>query len=133
MSSFLKAGDVRGVRDEAAARLTAALAEERQRQDAVAAAYAAGLDDGRAAARAEGADAGPRIAAALEQLARTAAAQQTAAVDASSRAVLATAVDIAEWVLRHELAADSRSLLARLADAASALLPSATSRATVSP
>ncbi|MGZ6825942.1 MAG: FliH/SctL family protein [Mycobacteriales bacterium] len=133
MSSFLKAGEVRGVRDEAAARLTAALAEEQQRQDAVAAAYAAGLDDGRAAARAEGADAGPRIAAALEQLARTAAAQQTAAVDASSRAVLATAVDIAEWVLRHELAADSRSLLARLGDAASALLPSATTRATVSP
>lgn len=133
MSSFLKAGEVRGVRDQAAARLTAALAEEQQRQDAVAAAYAAGLDDGRAAAVAEGADAGPRIAAALEQLARTAAAQQSAAVDAASRAVLATAMDIAEWVLRHELAADTRSLLSRLSEAASALLPSATARATVSP
>ncbi|MGB8650630.1 MAG: FliH/SctL family protein, partial [Mycobacteriales bacterium] len=76
--------------------------------------------------------AGPRIAAALEALALTAAAQQAAAVDVSSRAVLASAIDIAEWVLRHELAADSRSVLARLGDAAQALLPSPTARAIVS-
>jgi flagellar assembly protein FliH len=133
MTSFLKAGDVRGVRDEATARSTALLLEEQHRQDAIAAAYAAGYDDGRAAAVAEGADAGPRIAAALEQLARTAAGQQVAAVDASSRAVLASAIDIAEWVLRHELTVDSRSVLARLAEAASALLPAPKTRATVSP
>jgi flagellar biosynthesis/type III secretory pathway protein FliH len=132
-SRFLKAGSVQGVRDEAVARTTAALLEEKQRQDAVAAAYARGLDEGRASALAAGADAGPRIAAALEQLARTAAQQQTEAVNVTSRAVLASAIDIAEWVLRHELGSDSRSVLARLSEAATALLPSAQTTATVSP
>ncbi|MCW2599382.1 MAG: Flagellar assembly protein FliH [Frankiales bacterium] len=130
---FLKAGDVKEVRNEAAARTAAALLAEKERQDTIAAAYAAGLDDGRGAALAEGADAGPRIAAALEQLARTATTQRAAAVDVSSRAVLASAIDIAEWVLRHDLSKDSRSVLARLGAAAAAMLPSATTRATVSP
>jgi flagellar biosynthesis/type III secretory pathway protein FliH len=129
---FLKAGDVLAVRTESSARIGAALVAEQQRQDSVAAAYAAGLDDGRAAAVAENADAGPRIAAALEQLARTAHSHQVVAIDVSSRAVLASAIDIAEWILRHELSSDSRSMLARLAEAASALLPSPTTRATVS-
>jgi flagellar biosynthesis/type III secretory pathway protein FliH len=132
MTSFLKARDVHGVRSEASARSHAALAEERQRQDAIAAAYAAGLDAGRAAALAEGAAAGPRVAAALEELARTAATQRVDAIDTSSRAVLASAIDIAEWVLRHELGHESRSILARLSEAAHALLPSSRSRATVS-
>lgn len=130
---FLKAGSVQGVRDRAVARTAAALLADKQQQDAVAAAYARGLDEGRAAALAAGADAGPRIAAALEQLARTAARQQTEAVNVTSRAVLASAIDIAEWVLRQELGRDSRSILARLAEAANALLPSAQTTATVSP
>jgi flagellar biosynthesis/type III secretory pathway protein FliH len=132
-SRFLKAGSVQGVRDDAVARTAAALLDEKQRQDAVAGAYARGLDEGRATALAAGADAGPRIAAALEQLAGTAAQQQTEAVNVTSRAVLASAIDIAEWVLRHELSRDSRSVLARLAEAATALLPSAQAIATVSP
>lgn len=132
-SRFLKAGAVQGVRDDAVARTTAALIDEKQRQDAVAAAYARGLDDGSRNALAAGADAGPRLAAALEQLVRTAGQQQTEAVNVTSRAVLASAIDIAEWVLRHELGQDSRSLLARLAEAAAALLPSAQATATVSP
>ncbi len=130
---FVKAGQVPVLRDAAASRSTATLLAEQQRQDAIAEAYAAGLDAGRAAAVAEGADAGPRIAAALERLATEAGHQQALTVDTTSRAVLASAIDIAEWVLRHELGADSRSVLTRLSDAAHALLPSATARATVSP
>ena len=129
----LKAGDVTHARQAATVRATEELAAETARQDALAAAYAAGFDDGRSRALAEGAAAAPRIAAALEELARTAAAQRAAAVDASSRAVLATAMDIAEWVLRHELGTGSRSLLARLDEALHALLPGPTLRATVSP
>ena len=129
----LKAGDVTHARQAAAVRATEELAAETARQDALAAAYAAGFDDGRARALAEGAAADQRIAAALEELARHGADQRAAAVDASSRAVLATAMDIAEWVLRHELGAGSRSLLARLDEALHALLPAPTLRATVAP
>ncbi len=132
MTSFLKAVDVRAVRIEAAERTTAAVLAEQQRQDAIAAAYAAGLDAGRAEALSRGADVGPRVAAALEDLARTGALQRTEVVDATSRAVIASAVDIAEWVLRHELSHDSRSILARLSDAAAALLPSTRTRAFLS-
>lgn len=109
------------------------LAAEKERQDLIAAAYAAGMDAGREAALAASAAAGPRIAEALEQLAVAAHQQQVEAVDTTSRAVLASAIDIAEWILRHELPADSRSLLARLGEAAGALLPSPTARVAVGP
>ena len=46
--------------------------------------------------------------------------------------MLAAALDVAEWVLRHELARDSRSLLTRLGEAAASLLPSPTTRVGVS-
>jgi flagellar assembly protein FliH len=111
----------------------ALLAVEKERQDAIAAAYAAGMDAGRDAALAASAAAGPRIAEALEQLAASARQHQVEAVDTTSRAVLASAIDIAEWILRHELPTDSRSLLARLGEAASALLPSPTARVVVGP
>ncbi len=132
MTTFLKAQDVTAVRAGAQRASATVLAAEQERQDAIAAAYAAGLDDGRAAAHAEGAAAAPRIAAALEQLAAAATVQQRDAVDASSRAVLATAIDIAEWILRHELANSSRSVLTRLGEAATALLPGPRARAVVS-
>ncbi len=132
MTTFLKAQDVTGVRDHSRATVAADLAAEQERQDSIARAYAAGLDDGRAAAVAEGQAAGPRIAAALEELALAARAHQVAAVDTTSRAVLASAIDIAEWILRHELPADSRSVVTRLAEAAAALLPSPTARVVVS-
>ena len=111
----------------------ALLAAEKERQDAIAAAYAAGMDAGRDAALAASAAAGPRIAEPLEQLAASARQHQVELVDTTSRAVLASAIDIAEWILRHELPADSRSLLARLGEAASALLPSPTARVVVGP
>jgi flagellar assembly protein FliH len=136
----LKAGDVAAVRRsdeqvrrERDAERLAAVRAEAARQDAVAAAYAAGLDAGRARALAEGADAAPRVAAALERLADVTAAQHAAQVGASSRAVLSAALDIAAWVLRAEVAADSRALLARLEDSAGALLPGSGTRVRVAP
>lgn len=133
MTRVLKAGAVLSVKQESAARRAAELAAEEERQAAVAQAYASGFDDGRAAAVREGAEAAPRGAAALERLLHVAAQQRADLVDASSRAVLAAAVDIAEWILRHELSADSRSLVERLTAGAQALMPSTTARVLVSP
>ena len=133
MTRVLKAASVHGVHQRAHDRVVAELAEEQERQAAVAAAYASGFDDGRAAALREGAGAAPRAAAALEHLVAVATQTRVTTVDATSRAVLAAAIDIAQWVLRHELAADSRSLLQRLDEAAHALLPSSRSKVVVSP
>jgi flagellar biosynthesis/type III secretory pathway protein FliH len=132
VTRVLKADDVLGVQRDIHQRVTAELAEAQERQLEVAAAYASGLADGRAAAEREGADAAPRAAAALEQLCTLQAAAQQEAVDTTSRAVLAAAIDIAEWVLRHELSNASRSLVERLNASALALLPSTTSQVHVS-
>jgi flagellar biosynthesis/type III secretory pathway protein FliH len=132
VTRVLKAGNVHGVNSESSSRAAAATALEEERQAAISAAYTAGYDDGRAAANREGAQAGPRAAQALEALVRMGSASRAAEVDATSRAVLASAVDIAEWVLRHELSTDSRSLLARLSQAALALMPSSATKVTVS-
>jgi flagellar biosynthesis/type III secretory pathway protein FliH len=133
VTRVLKAASVHGVHQRAHDRVVAELAEEQERQGALAAAYASGFDDGRAAAVREGAGAAPRAAAALEHLVSVATETRVTTVDVTSRAVLAAAIDIAQWVLRHELAADSRSLLQRLEEAAHALLPSSRSTVTVSP
>lgn len=133
MSRVLKAGQVLSVKHDSASRVAAEIAVEQERQAAVAQAYAAGFDDGRAAAIREGSDAAPRGAVALERLLHVAAQQRTDLVDTSSRAVLAAAVDIAEWILRHELSTDTRSILNRLGAAAHALMPSSTARVAVSP
>jgi len=133
MTRVLKAGDVLGVRQDASARVAAELAQEQERQDALAAAYSAGMDDGRAAAEREALGAGPRAATALERLVSLASAQQHEVADTTSRAVLAAAIDIAEWVLRHELSITSKSLLERLNASAQALLPSMQSKVHVSP
>lgn len=133
MSAVLKAHLVPAARENERTAGLAVLQAEKDRQDAIAAAYAAGLDAGRASALAESAAAAPRIAEALEQLAQASRLHQTEAVDTTSRAVLASAIDIAEWILRHELPNDSRSLIARLGEAASALLPAPTARVVVGP
>lgn len=133
MSSVLKAHMVPATQAVERQTNLALLAVEKERQDAIAAAYAAGMDAGRDAALAASAAAGPRIAEALEQLADASRHHQIDAVDTTSRAVLASAIDIAEWILRHELPNDSRSLLARLGEAAHALLPSPTARVVISP
>ena len=129
---LLKAGDVVGVRHRVAAQ--AAVVEEQRalRQGQVDAAFAAGYDEGRRSALAEGAAAALRGADALDQLAVLASEAHSAEVTTTSRAVLAAALDVAEWILRHELARDSRSLLTRLGEGAAALLPSPTTRIGVS-
>ncbi len=107
---------------QAASATAAALAEAR----------AAGVRAGREQALAEGAQAALRATAALEALVDVAQGTHAEQVTATSRAVLAAALDVAEWVLRHELPRDSRSLLTRLGEAAGALLPSPTTRVSVS-
>ena len=103
------------------------LAEQRRRElaDAHAAGYAAAGAEGAAAAL-RGANA---LAAAVE-VARTAHHAHTEDV---TRAVLSAALDVAEWVLRAELSADSRRLLVRLEEAVGGLLPGHTTRLLVSP
>ena len=127
----LKAGDVAGVRATLVADRTAALAAEAERQQELAAAYASGFDDGVRRAVAQGAEAAPRGAAALEALLEQVARLHAEEVTATGRAVLTAAVDVAQWVLRHEVSAGSRSLLARLEESASALLPAPTTRVLV--
>ena len=129
---LLKAGDVVGVRQRIAAQAAAVEQQRAVQQAQVDAAFSAGYEEGRRSALAEGADAALRGAAVLEQLAGTAARAHAAEVAGTSRAVLAAALDITEWVLRHELARDSRSLLTRLGEAAASLLPSPTTRVGVS-
>ena len=133
MTRVLKADRVVGVKQEAHDRVAAELAAEQERQSATAAAYSAGYDDGRSAAAREGIDAPPRAAAALERLVALAEVDQRATADTTSRAVLAAAIDIAEWVLRHELPNNSKSLLERLQASALSLLPSHTTRVHVAP
>ena len=140
-SRFVKASRVVAVRDKdleiaASAAAVAAAADavtrEQERQALVASTYAAGYDDGLARAQRDGAAAAVRCAEALEQLVTTARGQHVAEVQDTSRAVLAAAVDIAEWILRHELPRDTRSLLTRLDEAAASLLPSPDVRVRVS-
>lgn len=131
-SRLLKAGDVVGVRRREVAQ-TAVLEERRAAQQAqVDASWSAGYEEGRRSALAEGAGAALRGAAALDQLSRTADRAHADEVGVTSRAVLAAALDVAEWILRHELTRDSRSLLTRLGEAAASLLPSPTTRIAVS-
>ena len=129
----LKAADLTGLQEAETHRLQREQARHDERAEELAAARAEGVVTGLAMARAEGAAAVERLAAAMEQLAEHARAQHTAHVDAASRAVLANAIDLAEWILRHELSSDTRSLLDRLALAAQALLPHPQARVHVSP
>jgi flagellar biosynthesis/type III secretory pathway protein FliH len=133
MTQVLKAREVAGARDHAQQRGAAERLAQQELASAVAAAHAAGVEDGRRAAEQAAAGAATRAASALERLVALAEQSRAQAVDATSRAVLASAVDIAEWVLRHELSHSSRSLLDRLAASAQALLPSAASTLVVSP
>lgn len=132
MTRVMKAAAVHGVHQLAHQRVASELAAEQERQGVVAEAYAKGYDEGKAEAIRDGAGAAPRAAAALEHLVAIATQTRLATVDATSRAVLAAAMDIAQWVLRHELAQDTRSLLQRLDIAANALLPDSRSKVIVS-
>ncbi len=129
----VKAGDVVAVRREEQAAAVVQLEVERVRRQAAAASFQEGFAAGRAQALAEGTGAELRAAAALDALATAAVRHHAEEVSGTSRAVLAAALDVTEWVLRHELPADSRSLLTRLGEAAGSLLPSPSARVSVSP
>jgi flagellar biosynthesis/type III secretory pathway protein FliH len=129
----LKARQVSFVQDAADERDREEVLAQITRDAELSAAYADGYAAALTQTERDGTAAGPRIAAALELIAESAGLQHAEAVDVTSRAVLASAVDIAEWVLRHELSASGTSVLIRLGEAAEALLPSPTLRAHVSP
>lgn len=129
----VKASRVVAVAQDREAGLAVELARAEERQVVAAAAYSQGYDDGLARAESDGVDASLRGAAALERLVLAALQGHAEITAATSRAVLAAAIDIAEWVLRHELPQDTRSLLARLDEAATSLLPSPSVRVRVSP
>ena len=133
----LKAGEVHTLFRASAEHAARAAAAEEQRRAELAAAFAAGREEGFAAGTAQaeraGVAAAERAATALVAAADTVAAQHAAQVDAMSQAVLSAATDIARWVLRRELSDGGRSLLARLDEAMAALLPSPSTRIAVSP
>ena len=131
----LRADAVRTVR---ARELDEALERARSEQDAelgrqLAQARAEGHAAGVADALAQGTQAALRAAAALEALAVTVQAQQDREVAATGAAVLELALTVSEWVLRRELSADGGALLRRLEEGLTALLPSPTTRISVSP
>lgn len=132
----VRAGDVVAVRrDEqtALARAAEMIAEqERAREEAYAEGRAAGLAEARSGLLAQQVAVSERAVSALGQVVALAERTHHEEVQATSRAVLAAALDIAEWVLRSELPASGRSLLSRLEAAAEALLPSLTTRVVVS-
>lgn len=129
----VKASRVVAVQEQQVADDVVELERQQERQAAVASAYAAGYDDGLARAERDGVQAAVRGAEALERLVEAAKQQHADVTAGTSRAVLAAAVDIAEWILRHELPQSTRSLLARLEEAALSLLPSTDVRVRVSP
>lgn len=87
------------------------------------AAYERGRSDAAAEFAASAESAQLRAANALELLAGQLTADHRGAVDANSRAVVAAAVDVAEWVLRQPLDAHAHGLIARLTEAAETLIP----------
>ena len=115
-------------------------AEQREREQAqhdldrrLAAAREQGRAEGVAATLADGTAAVLRAAEALDRIEARDAAQQEREVAAVSGATVALAVLVAEWVVRRELAEDAgRSLLGRLETGLTALLPSPTTRLSVS-
>lgn len=95
----------------------------------LAAAYERGRRDATDELRAGAEAAAGRAAAALQALAQETAAAHRAVVDDGSRAVIAAAIDVAEWVLRQPLSTAQHGLLERLREAATHLI--ASPRATV--
>jgi len=90
--------------------------------------HAAGVAETLAA----GTQAALRAGAALETLTAAVCAQQDREVEATGAAVLELALTVAEWVVRRELSTDGTALLRRLEEGLTALLPSPTTRISVS-
>ena len=133
----LKAGSVETVDRSRTEMAAEALRVEQERQAELAAAFEAGRAQGRAEGIEETERAGVaavmRATEAIETVSATLNAHESGSYAATSDAILAAAVDVAEWVLRRELSHDGRALLVRLGEAAADLLPSPTTRIAVSP
>lgn len=110
----------------------AAAREEAHRAE-VAAAYRAGLADGRAQAEREGVAAVPHLVAALERAAEQVDAAAAAARAAASRAVADAAMELATWIVRREVSIDPSLLAGRLAEALSHLQPAGPAVVRVAP
>jgi len=95
-------------------------------------ARAQGHAEGVAETLAAGTQATLRAGSALETLTAAVCAQQDREVEATGAAALALGLAVAEWVLRRELSADGTALLRRLEEGLTALLPSPTTRISVS-
>ena len=99
-----------------------------QLEQARAQGHAAGVAETLAA----GTQAVQRAGAALETLTAAVCAQQDREVEATGAAVLSLALTVSEWLVRRELSADGTALLRRLEEGLTALLPSPTTRISVS-
>jgi flagellar biosynthesis/type III secretory pathway protein FliH len=107
--------------------------EQRDLEQLLQAARAQGRAEGVADTLADGSAAVLRAAAALDQLSARVGAQQQEQVQAASETVLGLGLQVAEWVLRRELSEDGgQALLTRLELGLTALLPSPTTRISVS-
>lgn len=100
----------------------AAAREEAHRAE-VAAAYRAGLAEGRALAEREGLAAVPRLVAALREAVDRIDVAAAASRAAAARAVAEAAVELACWIVRREIAHDPSLLAARVAEAMAHLQP----------
>lgn len=96
-------------------------------------ARAEGHAAGVAAALAEGQASVHRAADALDRLAESAETAAIVEVAAASTLMIETALQISEWLVRRELSDDGKTLLSRLETGLTALLPSPTTRISVSP
>lgn len=130
---LLKADDLSVLHRAAAQARAAAVITERDRQAALAEAYARGFDAGRVRAAADGVAAAERGAAALQELVSQACRVHAEQVEATSRTMLDAALEIASWVLREEVGDGGRALVARLQECLADLLPSPTVRVAVCP
>jgi flagellar biosynthesis/type III secretory pathway protein FliH len=119
----LKAADVVQQARAAGEQTAQAVAFQARLDAARAEGYEAGVTAARSDLEGQSLAAGPRIAAALEQLAAQTARLQAESVAATNDAVLSAALDIAGWILRADPTAASESLLPRLTAAARTLAP----------
>lgn len=129
----LKAADVVQQARIASEQTAQAVAVQAKLDAARAEGYQAGVAAARQDMEAQALAAGPRIAAALEQLAAESARLQGESVAATNDAVLSAALDVAGWILRADPAAASESLLPRLTAAARTLAPGDRTVVRVSP
>jgi flagellar biosynthesis/type III secretory pathway protein FliH len=129
-ASVVEVTDAPALTGAAAARLAAESAAHRQ---ALEAAYRQGVDDGWAEAERHGVAAAPEVAAAVERAATAVAAAASAQAAADRAELVDAAIELAQWVLRRELATDPAAMLDRLNEAMASLRSAPTIEVRVTP